>query len=236
MTTRASGAALYLLQKLLEVSRAGRVFTSDEAVAVGAEMGLSPGHTYKLLTVLTERRILERPRGRLYVMQPPFGGMAPVRPIAIAVHAVQPAAVSGDTALTYWGFIEQAPLHEEVVSTSARIQWAHGVSVDGSDRLWTVAGTTIRFRHAPPRQMFGITSVRLDSETVVPIFDRERAILELLTQPAHGRAEWAAELLNEHRQGVDVSRLREYAQRANATEQLTLALVGSAPTNPALTT
>jgi len=39
----------------------------------------------------------------------------PVRPLAIAVRAVTPAAVSGDTALVHWDFLAQAPLHEEVV-------------------------------------------------------------------------------------------------------------------------
>lgn len=234
MTTRTSGAALRLLQELLEVSPDGRVFTSDEAVAVGTEVGLTPSHTYKLLTELTDRGILRRPRGRLYVMQPPFGGMTPVRPIAIAVHAVQPAAVSGDTALAHWDLLDQAPLHEEVVSTPARIHWTHGVRADGSDRLWTVEGTTIRFRHVLPREMFGITSVRLDSETVVPIFDRERAILEILTQPTHGHAEWAAELLTAHRRDIDIARLKKYARRVDATDQVTHALAGRAQPTPVL--
>jgi predicted transcriptional regulator of viral defense system len=234
MTTRTSGVALHLLQELLEVSRGGRVFTSDEAVAVGAELGLSRGHTYKLLTELTDRGILHRPRGRLYVMRPPFGGMSPVRPIAIAVHAVQPAAVSGDTALAHWDLIDQTPLHEEVVSTPARIHWAHGVRADGSDRLWTGEGATIRFRHVLPREMFGITSVRLDSETVVPMFDRERAILELLTQPAHGYAEWAGELLKAHRRDIDIARLKGYARRLGATELAARALSGGAQPTPVL--
>ncbi|MDB5058002.1 MAG: hypothetical protein JWO59_1474, partial [Chloroflexi bacterium] len=52
MRSRSSGAALHLLQALLEVSPGGRVFTSDEAVGVGTEIGISPGHTYKLLTEL----------------------------------------------------------------------------------------------------------------------------------------------------------------------------------------
>jgi predicted transcriptional regulator of viral defense system len=234
MRIRTSGADLHLLQALLEVSHGGRVFTSDEAVAVGRDLGISPGHTYKLLTKLTDRGTLQRPRGRLYVMQPPFGGMSPVRPIAIAVHAVQPAAVSGDTALTHWDLIDQAPLHEEVVSTPARIQWTHGARADGSDRLWTVEGTTIRFRHVLPREMFGITSVRLDSETVVPIFDRERAILELLTQPAHGYAEWAVELLKAHRRDIDITRLKNYARRIDGAEQVTRALSAGAQSPPVL--
>jgi len=72
--------------------------------------------------------------------------------------------------------------------------------------------------------MFGATIVRLDAETVVPIFDRERTILEILLRPAAGSAAWAAELLREHRQDVQLDRLRGYARRAGATAALSRAL------------
>ncbi len=146
-------------------------------------------------------------------MQAPFGGATPVRPLAIAVRAVDPAAVSGDTALVHWGLQDQAPLHEEVISTPARIQWTQGVQADGTDRLWIVEGSTIRFRHVRRREMFGITTVRLDSETVVPIFDRERTLLELMTEEAAGAVEFATELLDMRREDIDFSRLKKYADR-----------------------
>jgi hypothetical protein len=82
--------------------------------------------------------------------------------------------------------------------------------------------------------MFGITTVRLDSETVVPIFDRERAILELLTQPAHDGVEWAAELLKAHRRDIDIARLTEYARRVDATEQVARVLSGETRAAPLL--
>jgi predicted transcriptional regulator of viral defense system len=215
MSDRVPSAALRLLQQLLETASGGRVFTSQDAVAAGAELGLTSDHTYKLLTQLVDRGLLARPRGRLYVMKPPFGGMVPVRPLVIAVHAVAPAAVSGDTALVHWGLLSQAPLHEEVVSSPARIQWSRGIRADGAARLWSVDGTTIRFRRVPPREMFGITSVRLDSESVVPMFDRERSLVELLTRSGSEGADWVAELVRERGHDIDTTRLQQYSERLN---------------------
>jgi predicted transcriptional regulator of viral defense system len=216
MAERAPSAALRLLQQILETALAGRVFTSREAVMAGAELGFTPEHTYKLLTHLVDRSLLDRPRGRLYVMKPPLGGLMPVRPLAIAVHAAAPAAVSGETALAHWGLLEQAPLYEEVVSTPARIQWRGDVRSDGADRLWHVDGTTIRFHHVPASEMFGIAAVRLDSESVVPMFDRERCLVELMSRPEPEAARWAEEILREHTSDVDRARLRQYAGRLEA--------------------
>jgi predicted transcriptional regulator of viral defense system len=224
MHPQVPSAGLRLLQQLPEVAPAGRIFTSEDAVVAGREIGLSPGHTYKLLTQLTERGLLERPRTRLYVMKPPVGGILPVRPLAIAVHAVTPAAVSGETALAHWGLLEQAPMHEEVVSTPARIQWAHNLRIEGIDRLWSVGGAIIRFRRIPAEAMIGIVTVRLDSETVVPMFDCERTLVELLTHPALGSADWAGELLRAHRSDISLAQLQSYAEQLNAGGLLRRAL------------
>jgi predicted transcriptional regulator of viral defense system len=211
------------------------VFTTQDAVAAGEELGLSRGHTDKLLTELVDRGLLERPRGRLYVMQPPYGGLMPVRPVAIAVRAVTPAAVSGDTALVHWDLISQAPLHEEVVSTPARIQWRREVRADGPDRLWKVRGSTIRFRRVPRDHMFGITSVRLDSETVVPMFDRERSLLELLSRPEPSSALWVGELIRDHQPQLDRARLWEYSDRLGVSKELARISHGRLPRGRAKT-
>jgi predicted transcriptional regulator of viral defense system len=208
---------MLLIRELLEAEGGGRVFTAEDGVAAGAELGLSAEHVYKLLSQMVERGLLDRPRGGLYVMRPPFGGLLPVRPVAVAVHAVAPAAASGDSALVHWGLLSQAPLHEEVVSTPARIQWRHGVEADGADRMWKVGGATIRYRHVPEREMFGIVSVRLDAETVVPMFDRERALLELEARPDGQGSRWAAELVRQHSDVIDRARLQGYRSRLAAT-------------------
>src|SRR5437016_1688294 len=124
---RDPSAGMRLVQQLLEFAPGGRVFTSQDALAAGAELGLSPGHVYKLLTELVRSGLLDRPRHRLYVMRPPLGGTTPVRPLAIGVRSVAPAAVSGDTALSHWGLLSQTPLREESISTPTRIKWGQGV-------------------------------------------------------------------------------------------------------------
>jgi predicted transcriptional regulator of viral defense system len=236
MTESAPSASFRLLQRILETAPAGRVFTSQEAVVAGAELGFTPEHTYKLLTQLVDRSLLDRPRGRLYVMKPPFGGLMPVRPLVIAVHAVTPVAVSGDTALSHWGLLEQAPLHEEIVSTPARIHWRGDVRSDGADRLWHFDGSTIRFHHVRTSEMFGIVSVRLDNESVVPMFDRERCLIELLSRPEPEAARWAEEILREHASDIDRARLRRYAERLETDRPRPRAASGRPPSagTPAL--
>lgn len=146
MTMRASSTALRLLHELVETGPGGRVFTSEEAISAGTAIRLSLGHVYKLLSELTTHGAIDRPRGHLYVMQTPFGGTTPVRPLAIAARAVHPAAVSGDTA-------------------------------------------------------------------VVPIFDRERTIVEVLANQTPAAVELAAELIDSHRDDLDFTRMQKYADR-----------------------
>jgi len=218
MSTHTAGAGLDLIRELLESGPGGRVFTSEEAVELGRRLDLTPGHTYKLLTELTHKDLIERPRGGLYAMRPPLGGLAPVRALAIAVRAAHPAAVSGQTALAHWGLIDQQPLHEETVSTPTRIRWTQGVTPDGVDRLWHVFGSTIRFRRVAEEAMIGITTVRLDSDTVVPMFDRERTIADVLAMP-DGES-LAFELIGQHRSDIDVDQLRSYAEHLGVGERL----------------
>jgi hypothetical protein len=117
--------------------------------------------------------------------------------------------------------MSQVPMHEEIVSTPTRIRWmGHGLRVDGADRLWKIEGAIIRFRHVRFDEMFGITSVRLDSETVVPMFDRERALLEGLMRRSPGGVPWASELVRDQPAVFDRSRLRGYAARLGVEEVL----------------
>src|SRR5260370_26575333 len=105
--------ALRLLQELLEELPDGRVFTSQEAIGAARHLGLSSPHVLKLLSEMRAAGILDRPRRGLYVMRPPFGGRDEVRPIAVAVRAVEPSVVTGQSALAHWGLIDQAPLKFE---------------------------------------------------------------------------------------------------------------------------
>ena len=219
MEDNRKGAGLTLLREILEVGPGGRVFTSEEAIEGGDRLGLSRSHTYKLLSELTRQGLLHRPRGRLYVMQPPMGGIIPVRSIAVAVRAVRPSAVGGETALLHWGLIAQIPLREETVATPARIQWRHGVRADAKDRIWKVEGGTVRFQHVSMNEMFGIETVRLDSETVVPMFNRERMVADMLVKTPDGKS-WITEVKASLGEDFNPRRLVSYATRLNVRAKL----------------
>lgn len=200
-----------LLRELLDQLPYGRVFTAEEAVEAGKRLGLSPTHVRKLLSEMSgEDGLLTRPRRGLYVMRPPFGGRDEVRPIAVAVRAAALSAVSGQSALAHWGFIDQALLKFETLVTPTRLSWDSVVQHRGAFTRWMWDGPAFEYRRVPQREMFGIRDVRLDSETVVPMFDPERSVLEeLLVSPASGAA-----ILAEHRDALDLKRLHAYSERS----------------------
>jgi len=201
---------LRLLQELLEWLPYGRVFTSEEATEAGKRLGLAPSHVHKLLSEMRTSGLLLRPRRGLYVMRPPFGGRDDVRPIAVAARVVEPSAVSGQSALAHWDLIDQVPSRYETLVTPARLGWESGVDHRGATTRWTWDGLAFEFRHVPEREMFGIRRVRLDSDTEVPMFDRERSLLEeLVCRPTSG-----AGILIQHRDELDIKRLMDYAARA----------------------
>ena len=197
-----------LLEELLEALPYGRVFTSEEAVEAGHRFGLSTSHVHKLLSEMSSGGVLDRPRRGLYVMRPPFGGRDEVRPVAVAIRAAEPSVVTGQSALAFWDLIDQAPLKFETLATPTRLAWDREVRRDGR-ALWEWDGSVFEFRRVPDQEMFGIREVRLDSETVVPMFDAERSVLEeLVRSQAAGAA-----ILAQHRSELDLRRLYSYAQR-----------------------
>jgi predicted transcriptional regulator of viral defense system len=202
---------IQLLQQLVEWLPYGRVFTSEEALEAGRRLGLSPAHVLKLLSAMSASgAVLVRPRRGLYVMCPPFGGRDEVRPTAIAVRAVEPSAVAGQTALAHWGLIDQAPMKYETLVTPAALRWSDGLQRRDRATRWTWDGHTFEYRHVRDREMFGIRLVRLDSETDVPMFDRERSLLEeVLRAPMSGAA-----IVADHRDEVDLRLVATYARQA----------------------
>jgi len=206
--------SLQLLQDLLEWLPYGRVFTSEEAIEAGRRLGLSSTHVLKLLSEMTSPwAVLLRPRRGLYVIRPPFGGRDQVQPIAVAVRAVEPSAVAGQTALAHWGLIHQAPMKYETLITPSSLRWTEGVERHGSVTRWRWEGHEFEYRRVREHEMFGIRSVRLDSETEVPMLDRERCLLEeILRSSTSGAA-----MLAEHRGEIDLRLLASYASVLSRT-------------------
>lgn len=199
-----------LLTELLDTLSEGRVFTTEEAVDAGGRLGLRPWHVHKVLSEMSGTGgVLDHPRRGLYVMRPPFGGRDEVRPIAVAVRVVEPAAVAGQSALAFWRLIDQMPLKYETLTTAARLRSSGALQSRADRAVWQWDGSAFEFHRVPVSQMFGIADVRIDSETVVPMFDAERTVVEqLVRSPAAG-----AEIVAEHRDSLDLARLYSYAKR-----------------------
>ena len=199
-----------LAQAVLERTDAGRVFSAEAAAAAGADLGLSKTHVYKLLSEMSgEVGLLERPRRGLYVMRPPLGGRDPVRPIAVAVAAVPQAVVAGQSALAHWGFLEQAPMHVETLVAPMAPTWTAGVERRRGVTVWRIPGAAFEYRRIAPDELFGSSRVRLDAETEVPMFDRERTIVEQFALAPQG----ATEMYATHGHALDSARLLRYAAR-----------------------
>ena len=101
------------------------------------------------------------------------------------------------------------PLKYETLATPARLTSSAGMHTPGDRAAWQWDGTAFEFHRVSQSQMFGIGDVRLDCETVVPMFDAERSVLEeLVRSPGAG-----AEILEWHRDVLDLPRLYSHAKR-----------------------
>lgn len=80
---------------------------------------------------------------------------------------------------------------------------------------WVIEGITYVYRRIPDAEMFGISDVWLDTETQVPMFDRERAVLDTFLHPrGEGPERFGELLIEEHRDDLDPEKLARYAERS----------------------
>jgi len=213
---QATGAALRLLQ---EASLAeGPVFTSKAALAAARRIGMSADAAYKALSLAARAGIASRLKGGLYRAAPPFGPPR-VPEFLVATKLVQPSAISGQSALSHWGLIDQIPLRIVTASTPKAVlpPMSRGGSPVKSGQSgrhgWVIEGVTYIYRKISEAEMFGISEVWLDTETQVPMFDRERAALDtFLHLRAEGPGNLGDILLEEHLQDLDLDQLQRYAE------------------------
>lgn len=212
-------AGVRLLDHL--VDRHGLLFTSGEAVLAGAELGLSAGHVYKLLHDLARSGYLRRLAKSLYTVESPLAIGAAPHSFAIATHLVQPSAISRWSALQHWGLVEQVPFvitastPKVVVTPAMRSEVPRQRDRSArSHAAWVIDGVRYEFVRIPADHMFGIDYVWVDARSQVPMFDRERALLDAFVQMrGFGAGGLGEQVLAEHWQDVDVRKLVGYARQ-----------------------
>lgn len=236
MQQRLSGYAGISGIRLLEhlTGLHGELFASDEAVEAGHSLGLTSSHTYKLLHELARSGYIRRLAKGLYVVQSPLaGGVAP-HTFAIATRLVRPSAISHWSALHHWGLVEQVPFvvtasTPKVVVTPELRRSASRSSVDRRQHAaWVIDGIRYEFIRIRSRDMYGIDDVWVDSRTRVPMFDKERALLDAFVQlKRFGVGALGDQILAQHAYEIDRDKLMRYAEtmeRPKALERVKAAL------------
>jgi predicted transcriptional regulator of viral defense system len=213
---RASGAALRLVREL--VLTEGPIFTTGAALELGQRLGMSADAAYKALSLAAQSGVAPRLKGGLYRAAPPFGP-AHLHEFAVATALVRPSVISGASALSHWGLVDQTPLRivtasspKVVLPPMSRGQRPASPSTHQMRHGWVIEGVTYVYRRIPESEMFGISDVWLDTETHVPIFDKERALLDTFLHPrADGGGHLGDAILAEHGEDLDVDLLMSYA-------------------------
>ena len=202
----------------LVLQQAGPVFTAEEAIRAGESLGISPAYARRLLSRLASGGLLRRLKGGLYctdgILEQSSGHP---HDFAIATKIVQPSAISHESALHHWGLIDQVPMRvtastpKSFVTPSMR-QATRGESTKvGHD--WVIDGVRYHYVRVAPEAMFGVEQEWVDATARVPIFDRERSLLDAFAYRRIGASELGLEILAQHPDDVDLDRLVAYAEQ-----------------------
>jgi len=208
---------IQILRRLIE-SGSTHVVTTDEALQVARELGISTRHGQKLLSQLSESGWLHRLKYGLYVIRLP-GEPPSAHPFEIATRLAEPAAISHWSALHHWGLVDQVPFAitastpRAIVPPSARGRAAREERARGGHAAWDIDGVRYEFVRIPARDLFGAEQVWVDGSTSVPVFDRERSVLDAFVHlKGFGTGGLGEELVATHADSLDAEKLLDYAE------------------------
>lgn len=207
------------LQLITALDSAGTdPFTSADAQREAEVLGLSRAHTLTLLNRLTEAGRLTRLKKGLYALNDPTTGEPRAHPFAIGTALVTPSAVSHWSALQHWGMTVQIPSTVMLSSPRRTFPPASGATDTDGRRAWVVAGTDYQVVSVVESKFFGVIDVWIDGRNRVPIFDRERTLLDAF-QHFHVFGSFSVGLgvLDEHLADLDLDRLVQHAVRLDVT-------------------
>lgn len=189
-------------------------FSAAQAVDAGTALGLSRRHTLKLLHQLANSGWLTRIKKGLYAINDPLTKLPKAHPFAIGAAIVTPSAVSHWSAIQHWGLTDQIPATVTLSSPTRTFPPAEEAGTLDRRPVWIVAGVRYEFVAITSPRFFGVTRVWLNERNQVPIFDRERALLDAFHHfQIFGSLSVALEILETHLADIDVQRLVEYAVR-----------------------
>lgn len=229
-TPRYGTIGLRFLDALAE--RGSGPFTSAEALESARPLGVSRAHAYMLLSRLAGSRYLRRLKGGLYAFGRRLGSEGSPHSFAIATSLVQPSVISHWSALHYWDLIDQVPMAVTASTpklvTPPEVRSSHPRS---GHAAWVIDGIRYEYVKIPHEHMFGVTEEWVDDRTQVPIFDKERALLDAFIHfRDFGKGGLGPQIVLERRDQLDLDKLRGYAKgigRAASIKRVESAIQGT---------
>jgi predicted transcriptional regulator of viral defense system len=187
------------------------LFPVAQAIEAGHALGLSRGHTNMLLHQLAAAGWVTRLKRGLYAVNDTVTRLPRSHPFAIGTALVSPSAVSHWSALQHWGLTEQIP-SAVTLSSPRRTFPPQNQAAASRQAAWVVAGTAYEFVAIAAARFFGVTHEWISERDRVPVFDRERALLDAFHHfHVFGSLSVALQALEAHLGDIEVRRLVAYA-------------------------
>ena len=216
-----------LLREL--AGRGSFIFSTEEAKAAAADLAIPETYLPQLLSKLAAGGWLLRLRRGLYAGMGRLPGEVEVHPFAVATNLVSPSAISHWSALHHHGLTEQVPRQvtastpKKVVTPSMRAHSTRsqsrprGEGASGREagrHTWEINRVNYEYYTVASDRFFGIEEVWVDEHFRVPIYDRERSLLDGFAAPRlFGGLSEALGILEEHAGDLDLEKLVRYALR-----------------------
>ena len=210
-----------LLQEL--AARRLFIFSTEEAKLAGRDLGIDQGYCPQLLSHLVAGGWLLRLRRGLYAGLGRLPGAIEVHPFAVATSLVSPSAISHWSALHHHGLTDQVPRHvtastpKKVVTPSMRAPSGgegRRSGQEGGKHLWESNGVPYEYFTVTQDRFFGIEEVWIDEHFRVPIYDKERSLLDGFVAPRiFGSLSEPLGILEEHLSTLDLEKIVSYAVR-----------------------
>src|SRR5215510_6105919 len=205
-----------LLRELTQ--RGSFIFTTEEAKAAAADLAIPETYLPQLLSKLAAGGWLLRLRRGLYAGMGRLPGEVEVHPFAVATNLVSPSAISHWSALHHHGLTEQIPRQvmastpKKVVTPSMRAARSQDQEVEerpagrrSGRHTWEINGVEYEYFTITSDRFFGIEEVWVDKYFRVPIYDKERSLIDCFAAPRlFGSLSEALGILEEHAGELDL--------------------------------
>jgi predicted transcriptional regulator of viral defense system len=212
---RRTSARLELLSNL--GSQYGRIITVEQARQDAAEFGLSENYVRQAFHHLERAGWITRLKRGMYALTSPlFAPPEPLHEFEIAMHLVEPAAISHWTAMHYHGLTEQIPRTVYILTTET---WRPRRKGSKNPRVYTVDGHNYEFVQVKQERFFGIDSIWIGNQNHfrVKITDRERTLIDGLIRPQYcGDFGDVIEAIHDHADQLNLDLMIDYALQIDA--------------------